>query len=350
MNRDYQGALGARRIWALVLIVCQHAYSDDADPLPWVEGSTTVAVLPDTQRYAQKYPEIFEAQTKWIAASYKERRIAYVLHLGDITQSDVAEEWEVATRSLELLDGKVPYLLVPGNHDYHEERASRISEYFPVSKMETWPTFGGVFEEGKLENSYHLARFGTRDWILLALEYGPRDEVLRWANDVLKEHSSRFGLLVTHAYLFRDNVRYDHTSGEQRANPYGFAGNGNDGEQMWQKLVRKHPNMMIVISGHVRTGGPTGSYLASEGDYGNTVHQMMTDYQKLPRGGMGYLRLLEFLPDGKTVQVRTYSPTKNRSRVSPFEDFTFELRGPTRDEPRPRRRAETAPAASSSRG
>ena len=124
---------------------------------------------------------------------------------------------------------------------------------------------------------------------------------------------------------------YDHTKGSQRASPHDVAGDGNDGEELWQKLIRKHRNVMIVISGHVRTGGPTGSYLASEGDYGNIVHQMMTCYQKLPRGGLGYMRTLEFLPDGKTVQVRTFSPSKKTTRTSELEDFTFKLQGPTRD-------------------
>lgn len=305
----------------------------EPDPLPWTEGSTTIVVLPDTQRYAQKYPEHFEAQTRWIVENRDRRSIAYVVHLGDITQSDLPEEWEVAARSFRTIEGRVPYLLVPGNHDYGEGRSSRLSEHFPVSRMETWPTFGGVHEEGRLDNSYHLARIGDQDWIFLALEHGPRDAVLRWADGVLRRYPDRLGMLVTHAYLFRDNVRYDHRQGKQRASPHGFAGEGNDGEQIWQKLVRKHPGMMVVISGHVRTGGPTGSYLPSVGDHGNTVHQMMTNYQKLPGGGAGYLRLLEFLPDGKTVQVRTYSPVKRRTRSSPFQEFTFELRGPTRPSP-----------------
>jgi hypothetical protein len=54
-------------------------------------------------------------------------------------------------------------------------------------------------------------------------------------------------------------------------------------------------------------------------------------------GGMGFLRVLEFLPDGKTVQVRTYSPvTKGTNPRDPkLEEFTFELKLPDRDKPRP---------------
>jgi hypothetical protein len=81
------------------------------EPLPWVEGSTTLAILPDTEVYCQKRPELFEAQTKWIADNARARNIAYVLHLGDIVHDDVEPQWKVAKRCFHTLDGKVPYAL-----------------------------------------------------------------------------------------------------------------------------------------------------------------------------------------------------------------------------------------------
>lgn len=307
-------------------------------------GTTTVVVLPDTQRLTQRYHDSFRAQTRWVADQHEKRNINYVVHLGDITQDDLPREWEVGRACMDMLDGKVPYLVVPGNHDYHNKDTgealtresrmrvigTRINEYYGPERFKDWPTFGGVFEEGRIDNNYHLTNINGQDWIILGLEYGPRDEVLEWANEVLAKYKNHRAMIITHAYLFRGNVRYDQYKGSMRASPAGW---GNDGEEQWNKLVRKHPNVMVVISGHVRTGGPEGSYLASEGDYGNTVHQMMTNYQKWK--GAAYLRLLEFLPDGKTVRVRTYSPILNQKRESSFEHFEFTLQGPTRDEPRP---------------
>ena len=80
-----------------------------------------------------------------------------------------------------------------------------------IGKISKGKSFGGVFAEDRLENSYHLVSIAGRDWILLVLEMGPRDEVVAWANEVLERHRERLALLVTHAYLFRDNQRYDHT-------------------------------------------------------------------------------------------------------------------------------------------
>jgi hypothetical protein len=293
------------------------------------EGTTTIAVLPDTEVYAQKYPELFYAQTRWIAEKVGRRNIAYVLHLGDITQHNNEPQWTVARKSFGMLDGKVPYALVPGNDDYDDladgnwkalRKSSKINQYFDPAKIANWPTFGGFYQQGRLENTFHLFRMHERDWMILCLEMGPRDTIIKWADGVLSEHRKRRTIVVTHAYLFRNNRRYDHRNGKERASPHPW---GNDGEELWQKLIKKHPNIMIVISGHVSTGGL--GYRVDAGDHGNAVHQMMCDYQKKPKGGLAYFRLLEFAPDSTTVQVRTYSPYRNKTRRSDLEEFAFKL-------------------------
>src|SRR5205085_2879552 len=55
-----------------------------ADALPFVPGSWTLVVLPDTQIYSESYPELFKDQTRWIVANKDRYNIKYVLHLGDI--------------------------------------------------------------------------------------------------------------------------------------------------------------------------------------------------------------------------------------------------------------------------
>jgi hypothetical protein len=42
-------------------------------------------------------------------------------------------------------------------------------------------------------------------------------------------------------------------------------------------------------------------------------------------GGDGWIRLIEFLQDGKTVRVRTYSPFQDLYRTGPDYNFTFQL-------------------------
>lgn len=305
-------------------------------PRPFVPGSWTIAVLPDTQYYARSYPEVFESQTKWIAAHAKERNIQYVLHLGDITADNLEPQWEVARRAMSRLDGVVPYALVGGNHDYGPKgnsanRETFFNQYFPVTDYEKWPTFGGAMEPGKIDNTYHLFEAGGRKWIVLAMEWAPRDEAVAWADQVLTAHPDRYGILITHAYLYADDTRYDWAKygRRQSATPhyYGLThppGTGNDGEELWQKLVSRHPRMVLTINGHVLQDGV--ARLSSRGVHGNVVHQMLVNYQRMrPQQGNGFLRLLEFLPDGETIQVRSYSPVWDTYKTDTQNQFLLKM-------------------------
>lgn len=305
-------------------------------PRPFVPGSWTIAVLPDTQYYSRSYPGVFENQTRWIAAHAKERNIKYVLHLGDITADNLEPQWRAAQRAMAQLDGVVPYALVGGNHDYGPKgdstnRESFLNRYFPVARYTGWPTFGGAMEPGKIDNTYHLFEAGGKKWIVLALEWAPRDEVVTWADGVLTAHPDRLGILITHAYMSSNDTRFDWAryGRKQPASPHHYKltyapGTGNDGEELWQKLVSRHANMVLTINGHTLEDGV--ARLSSEGLHGNTVHQMLVNYQRMrPKQGNGFLRLLEFLPDGKTIQVRSYSPEWDRYKTDVQNQFLLTL-------------------------
>jgi 3',5'-cyclic AMP phosphodiesterase CpdA len=296
------------------------------------KSAFTIAVLPDTQYYSQGWPGIFLAQTSWIVANAQRLNIPYVLHLGDIVDLNSPIEWQRASEAMWLLEGIVPYALVTGNHDLGPNgsagtRDTLLNDYFSYASTAAWPSFGGAYQEGRLDNTYHLFSAGGRDYIVIALEWGPRDVVVEWANGVMASHPRRYGILITHAYLNNNDRRYDHNDkvNPQAFNPwdYGTPGGVNDGEELWQKLVRKYAFVM-VLNGHV-LGDGTG-YLASVTDKGNTCHQMLSNYQfRQPTGGDGYLRLLQFLEDGRTVNVHTYSPLFDRFLDTPDQDFSFML-------------------------
>ena len=123
----------------------------------------------------------------------------------------------VMREALDELDGKVPYALVPGNHDYTPGGdaamgKSGLNRYFPVAKFRAWPTFGGAMKEGEMANSYHLFEAGGTRWIIIALEWAPRNAAVQWANDVLAKYPERTAILLTHAYLYNDNTRYDYAA------------------------------------------------------------------------------------------------------------------------------------------
>mgnify|MGYP001423790883 CR=1 FL=1 len=69
----------------------------------------TLAILPDTQIYTESYPEIFTSQTQWIIDNIEKLNIAFVLHEGDIQNSNTEDQWQRAYSSMSLLDEKIPY-------------------------------------------------------------------------------------------------------------------------------------------------------------------------------------------------------------------------------------------------
>ncbi len=298
---------------------------------PFTAGSTMFAVLPDTQVYALRYPGIFDSQTAWVARNADALNIRYAFHLGDIVNNNTDLEWERAAASMGLLDDVVPYAMVPGNHDYGPSgdattREGGLNRFFSYDDAARRDGFGGAFEPGALDNTYHLFEAGGHEWIAVALEWGPRDEVIAWADGVMAQHPDRLGILVTHAYLNNNNRRYDHTDIEhpQDFNPHEYKtpGGVNDGEELWNKLVRRH-HFVLTLNGHV-LGDGTG-YLESTTDRGSVVHQMLANYQMRELGGEGYLRLLELLPDGRTLVVRSYSPLLDQYLMGADQKMTVVL-------------------------
>jgi hypothetical protein len=147
-----------------------------------------------------------------------------------------------------------------------------------------------------------------------------------WANAVLARHPKDRVVVSTHAYLYDDGTRYDWKGkgAAQEWNPVAYPtgkrdpkkdaaidnlhrDGAHDGEMLWNALIKRHPGIFLVTSGHVLGRGE--GVLTSKGDKGNTVNQVLVNYQMLREGGLGYLRLFEILPDGKSLRMKTYSPS-----------------------------------------
>ncbi len=296
-----------------------------------------IVLLPDTQNYSESYPEIFFAQTKWIAE--KSDSIAFVLHQGDITNHNTPAEWEVAAGAMNLLDGKVPYVLCTGNHDYgtrgtNDIRDSRyFNTWFPYEKYSKTKGFGGAYEEGEMDNVWYTFKAGGINWLILSLEFGPRNKILDWAAEVVRKHPHHKVIINTHSYMYSDDTRMS-AGRNHRWHPtlarmnHGATGDEavNDGEQIWDKLAGQYPNVFMVVSGHVLNDG-TGT-LVSEGKHGNKVYQMLANYQKYVEGsvngGDGFLRILTISPDKGQISVRTYSPSIDGYKTDPSQQFEFE--------------------------
>ena len=310
-------------------------------------GAFTLIVLPDTQGYAdvrhketqKHWPGIgdqrccFFKQTEWIKENKQKRNIVMAVHVGDITQTEHDEEWKIADTAFKTIDDQVPYILCSGNHDMgysskHREtshsRISRFGSYFPPSRFTNNrlydPHFGKekslhFYEEGEIENYYLFLEAGGMKFMILTLEFKPRDQTLAWANKVVAAHPDCRTVVVTHSYL---TSKKGQLSG---ADHYGVK--GNSGKSIWEKFVSQHKNIFLVLSGHAQE-----NLLTSQGKHGNTVHQVQADYWywDLPRikAGSGFLRIMTFRPDKNLIEVQTYSPVLDEFLVRPKSNFSLD--------------------------
>lgn len=295
-----------------------------------------VVLLPDTQMYSRLYPEIFHSQTEWIVQNADS--IAFVLQQGDITDSNSEGEWENAVAALSVMDGKVPYTFVPGNHDLgpggstSNRDAELFNKYLPYDRYSKMAHFGGAFEAGRMENTYHTFSAGGLNWLILSLEFATRNKILRWAGEIIEAHPKHKVIINTHDYMYSDDTRMsvdrDHSWIPQNYGVGQSTGDEsvNDGEMMWEKLVSQYPNVLLVFSGHVLHSG-TGQ-LVSTGEYGNEVYQILANFQSgvegAENGGNGFLRIVTIDPEAKTISVKTYSPYIDKYKREPNQQFVFE--------------------------
>ena len=99
----------------------------------------------------------------------------------------------------------------------------------------------------------------------------------------------------------------------------------NNGEEMWDKLISQHSNILLVCSGHILHEG--SGRLVSEGVHGNKVYQMLANYQDGVdniKGDTGFLRILTITPKQKRIDIKTYSPYSKEYNHNNRHEFSFE--------------------------
>jgi hypothetical protein len=309
-NRFRSAILAAGVLAAFSLLHRAACAAEDAD----AEKSFSVVLLPDTQNYSEKYPETYVAQTLWIRDRRKDDNIKFVIHLGDIVQNPTQKpEWENANRAMQLLDGVVPYSVAPGNHDMvvNQRDSTLYNEFFSPARFKDRKWYGGHMGETN-DNNYCFFDACGMKFMVLNLEFAPRDETLAWAAGVTSRYPDHWVIVATHCYMRpkgRDTAC---------ATPYKIA--GNSGEEIWQKCIRKRPNVFLVVSGHVLGVG----LQTSVNDAGGKVLEMLTDYQGLPNGGDGWLRVLQFVPSENKIHVKTYSPLLDKYNDDAKETFSLD--------------------------
>lgn len=339
-------------------------------------GDFTIAMIPDTQNYVDYRHQAwsgfpFDAseqlfkQMQWVASHAKSAggEIVFATHVGDVWQhysewmdsahsargfkwmpnggSEVARSPKVQTSAFEipvsikayqLIAGKLPFSIVPGNHDYdalwtdpaHPPQPDRKTDGvrhvgglngFRSAFSDTSPFFAGqpwyVGAHDGGADSAQIFTSGQCRFLHIGLQYHAPDASLAWAAGVIRRFPGVPTIVSTHDYLGRDGKR------NMNSNPLNSTLDplDNDPQMIWDEFISRNDQIFLVLSGHVGGQG----FSVDTNRSGNPVYQIMADYQG--RGqtareagvdadiGDGWLRLLRFRLDGQHpgIDVRTYS-------------------------------------------
>lgn len=325
--------------------------------VPSPDAAWSMVVLPDSQAYVKSSVDkaIFSQMTQWIVDQRDAFGVQFVVHEGDIVNQNSQvvprsgdqsgdQQWQNAKASMSLLDGVVPYAISTGNHDYGtgnaQDRSTQYNDFFtqsdnPLVDPQQGGTLRSVMVPGDLDNALHefIAPDG-REMLVVATEWGPRQVAVDWAKRALRptKYAHHTAILLTHAYMYHDETRYDWNrnqdadpNNDQGGNPHSYltAPDTHDGQELWDELVSPNGAIEMVLGGHV--GGDGTGYLVSQGSQNQTVHQMLFNTQFETYGGNGWLRVLEFLDDGRTVRVSTYSPFHDLQKTDQANAFELTI-------------------------
>ncbi|MFD8331419.1 LamG-like jellyroll fold domain-containing protein [Streptomyces solisilvae] len=280
----------------------------------------SLAVLPDTQYLFDADsadPEPLRATFRYLVSQREDANIAFMTHLGDVTEHGSRDEIALAASTFGTIHGKVPYSVLAGNHDIDsstdDQRGdSAYLDAFGPRRFSAMPTFGGASSDGY--NSYHVLTAGGREWLVLALDWRLSASGLSWAQKVLDAHPTLPAILTTHDLVWADDE--------------GSAQLSDNGRRLWDGLIRGNDQIFLALGGHYWPPGRT----VLTNDEGNDVHVHITNYQDRYYGGAGMIRLYAFDLVRNVIDVETFSPwflSRDPEKRTPLEAETIELTGPT---------------------
>jgi hypothetical protein len=381
--------LGAARRTAALLAFLVLA-AGPASPKDAPQGATfTIAVIPDTQNYidyshqrAAGFPfdasTMFLDQMRFVADHLRSQGgdIAFVTAMGDVWQHQTLKidpgheargfkrvpnpfmdqefaptemtktiEIPMAKRGYDLIAGKTPFSVVPGNHDY--DAMWTDASHPPEKEFKTMASLGEL-HAGGLDNfrsvfSDHSQFFRSKPWYVashdggadsaqifkaggyrflhIGLQFDPPNASLLWAQSVIKQHPGLPTIVSTHDFL--------ETDGQRIPNPiidnHLVDPQDNTPQMVWDKLISQNDQIFLVLCGHEHGQ----AFRADDNRFGHKVYQVLADYQSRHhtadvvgyRGfhteeglGDGWMRLMTFDMAAPTprVHVHTYSTVYNK--------------------------------------
>ena len=298
-------------------------------------------VVGDTQRLCRENPNSISKISQWAIANKEERNLQSMFYMGDLTdgrngspQDELVDMWTNVSTAMSEMDGKVPYVFVPGNHDYKDDSNYRdltmFNEYYPYSKYSQYEHFEGAYQEGQIQNTYYTFEVSGIKYLVLALEFGPEKVVMEWAETVLDAYSDHRAIVITHGFLDGAGELYD--DGKYLSAFWYFSRKqfttAVSSKYMWEDYLSNHENVFMILSGHSVTESIANKEL--QGKNGNIAMAFRVDSSYIV-GGKGYdsvMGLFSFDEANTTLTLNYFSVEKNmfynvqnQMRIN-FSDYT----------------------------
>lgn len=291
-------------------------------------NSEYILVLGDVQEYTGNavYAPYFASTINWIYSQYLHGiKIKYILQTGDITWGNRPRQYKVYQQYTDLITKYIPMIACVGNHDYtYDEKGEIVDRYsslfteYITPCAQNW-SIASYFEPRRLENIVVSGQLQQMPYDILCLEFGPRSEVIAWANRYVASHRDRKFILLTHEFLTRNGERISKGSYAElqlRNTSYSTP------EQLWQKLIKNNDNILCVLCGH----NGFMQHLFSKNSTGREVAQMLFNLQYQANGGDGWIQLWEIPADRDSIHVQTYNTIRRTFSSDPVGTFKFKYR------------------------
>ncbi|HOR95891.1 MAG TPA: metallophosphoesterase [Bacilli bacterium] len=278
---------------------------------------TLAASAPGSYMY-RRAEQCLNEVVQFIIDEYRNNNLAYLAYTGDMVQQQVwgnEDEWtSFVDFVLEpLLSANVPLGVSSGNHDvggvssYQSEGSNGLDsaltyEYFGKYAGEdlfkNLPYYGGSFENNR--SHYDLITVNGHEFLFLYLGWGssiPNIHVsskdINWAKGILEQYPDKTVVLATHEYMGNKSNR------------------SLTGNQVFNELVKKYPNIQFVISGHINGSSYQIDKIDDDGDgiYDRRVLQILTDFQEEESlFGASFLRTIGLDFVNNYLHFNIYSP------------------------------------------
>lgn len=292
---------------------------DEKEPV--TDFDYSFVAIGDTQNVSHYHPEKMATIYDWVVNNIAKKKIKFVMGLGDIIdwyQNDPSGEWNNVAAAIKKMDGKVPYSLCRGNHD----GVADFNKYFPYSEYKN--TVGGTYDNTSILNSWRKFEINGIKYLLFTLNYSPDDNVLKWASDIIAQNPKYNVIITTHMYLNKNGTTLDGSEQYAPSASSGATHGPNDGDDIWDKLISKHDNIVLVLSGHV----PSDRVVLAQtkGKNGTVVSQMLIDPSGMDKGNnpTGMVAILHFSNNGSRVTVEYYSTIRDQYYMAENQ-FSFDI-------------------------